>query len=653
MGETAKDSDPVRTTAVCQRCRLKKIKCDEGLPRCRGCERNDLPCMQIDPTTGREIPRGYVQRLEEELQEWKRKAQLAPNSSIPAPAKAPHVPPQESHGHLNLLVQDALGQTSSFEEKDYTIPHLEAQTIDLDHPSDDPFNIKSRVFIMEYMNRVNVQVPVMNKTRFLMQLDELACYSSTDSIPYSNTFLSIAHLTLAIGLACRSDFVPNGDRRAHAHLSLSMRLRMMDTQKRTELREHCMFGRTATSILPRLEAIQFSLLVALFSLMRPVSSGTWHVLGAVMRQCTALGLQRETPLWIDDVPVENRPTYLEEARRIFWASYCLDRFVSMNMMMPVSLPDYNIRAPLPWIIEESRSLKGGLDADSVMEIKASYRAMLDANVSLMHKDPSCWASIFLIKLRQIQSEVCRVFADQNEVPRDFDSLGAWLRAMDARLGVWCEYAPLSHEDLAGLGCAFNTDLLELNLLQTRQLLQGVQVQFDNPQSLDELAQLASRILKVIARLEDAGHIHFSWITLHNLCVASTIFVRCMQKRLALFGSVPLFISSEEVELIAYRTDRCFRSIRRRCRSGHVTRRAMRDMFDDLVQTISSFESNAGNGPNILKVPKEDRKRTWEQTQTNLSGLSDTDPSETWWDFADKLATEAAHHLFGAVAEADL
>lgn len=599
------------------------------------------------------MPRGYVQHLEEELLEWKQRAQLPKIQTPSTVDTAPCSASPEPYGHLSLLVQDALGQTSSFEEKDYTIPNVNTHTIELDQPSDDPFNIKSRVFIMEYMNRVNVQVPVMAKDKYLAQLDELATYSPTDSIPYSNTFLSLAHLTLALGLACRSDFVPNGDARAHAHLALSMRLRMMDTQKRTELREHCMFGRIATTIGPRLEAIQFSLLVALFSLMRPVSSGTWHVLGAVMRQCTALGLQRETPLWIEDVPEAERPALLDESRRIFWASYCLDRFVSMNMMMPASLPDYTIRAPLPWIVEASKSLKGGLDANSITELKASYRAMLDANVTFMHKDPSNWASIFFIKLRQIQSEVCRVFADQSEVPRHYESLSAWLQAMDARLVAWCEYAPLSHDDLAGLGCAFNTDLLELNLLQTRQLLQGVQVRFDNPQSLDDLASTASRILKVIARLEDAGHIHFSWITLHNLCVASTVFVRCIQKRLALFEASPLFISSEEVELIAYRTDRCFRSIRRRCRSGHVTRRAVRDMFDDLVQLVTSSESKTGSSPNILKVPKEPRKRTWDQTQTNLSGLSDADPSETWWDFADKLATEAAHHLFGAVAESDL
>lgn len=653
MEGNEKETVQVRTAAVCQRCRLKKIKCDEGIPRCRGCERNNLPCMQIDPSTGHEMPRGYVQHLEEELLEWKRRAQVQITHSSSLNTSAPRRASPEPHGHLSLLVQEALGQTSSFEEKDYTIPNLDTHNIELDQPSDDPFNIKSRVFMMEYMNRVNVQVPVMAKDKFLAQLDELAGYSSMDSISYSNTFLSIAHLILALGLACRSDFVPNGDERAHAHLALSMRLRMMDTQKRTELREHCMFGRISTTIEPRLEAIQFSLLVALFSLMRPVSSGTWHLLGAVMRQCTALGLQRETPLWIEEVPENQRPALLDECRRIFWASYCLDRFVSMNMMMPVSLPEYNIRAPLPWILEASRSLKGGIDGDSALESKASYQAMLDANVSFMHKDPSSWASIFFIKLRQIQSEVYRVFADQSEVPRHFESLSAWLQAMDARLSAWCEYAPLSHDNLAGLGCAFNTELLELNLLQTRQLLQGVQVRFDNPASLDELAKTASHILKVIARLEDSGHIHFSWITLHNLCVASTVFVCCIQKRLALFGACPLFVSREEVELIAYRTDRCFRSIRRRCRSGHATRRALQDMFDDLVQLLSPSESSAGSRPNFLKVPKEMRKRTWDQLQTNLSGLSDTDPSETWWDFADKLATEAAHHLFGAVAEADL
>lgn len=57
-----------RLIAACQRCRSKKIKCDQNFPKCSKCERAGLECVGIDPATGREVPRLYVYHLEEKVQ---------------------------------------------------------------------------------------------------------------------------------------------------------------------------------------------------------------------------------------------------------------------------------------------------------------------------------------------------------------------------------------------------------------------------------------------------------------------------------------------------------------------------------------------------------------------------------------------------------
>lgn len=50
--------------SACNRCRLRKNRCDQRLPRCQSCEKARVRCVGYDPITKREIPRSYVYFLE-------------------------------------------------------------------------------------------------------------------------------------------------------------------------------------------------------------------------------------------------------------------------------------------------------------------------------------------------------------------------------------------------------------------------------------------------------------------------------------------------------------------------------------------------------------------------------------------------------------
>lgn len=66
-----KSVDPdraLRTIGVCQRCRVKKTKCDRQLPQCLRCLKANVPCFSMDPVTGQEIPRSYLHHLEQKVQ---------------------------------------------------------------------------------------------------------------------------------------------------------------------------------------------------------------------------------------------------------------------------------------------------------------------------------------------------------------------------------------------------------------------------------------------------------------------------------------------------------------------------------------------------------------------------------------------------------
>ncbi|OAL68977.1 purine utilization positive regulator [Trichophyton violaceum] len=53
-----------RNVSACNRCRIRKNRCDQRLPRCQSCEKAKVHCVGYDPATKREIPRSYVFFLE-------------------------------------------------------------------------------------------------------------------------------------------------------------------------------------------------------------------------------------------------------------------------------------------------------------------------------------------------------------------------------------------------------------------------------------------------------------------------------------------------------------------------------------------------------------------------------------------------------------
>jgi hypothetical protein len=51
-----------RNVSACNRCRLRKNRCDQRLPSCASCDKANVKCVGYDPITKREIPRRYALR---------------------------------------------------------------------------------------------------------------------------------------------------------------------------------------------------------------------------------------------------------------------------------------------------------------------------------------------------------------------------------------------------------------------------------------------------------------------------------------------------------------------------------------------------------------------------------------------------------------
>ena len=61
---TSSPHSSFRNVSACNRCRLRKNRCDQNLPACSACAKARQKCVGYDPTTKREIPRNYVYYLE-------------------------------------------------------------------------------------------------------------------------------------------------------------------------------------------------------------------------------------------------------------------------------------------------------------------------------------------------------------------------------------------------------------------------------------------------------------------------------------------------------------------------------------------------------------------------------------------------------------
>ncbi|KAL2135974.1 hypothetical protein VTI74DRAFT_6023 [Chaetomium olivicolor] len=62
-------SSSFRNVSACNRCRLRKNRCDQRLPSCASCEKAGVACVGYDPITKREIPRSYIFYLEKRVEQ--------------------------------------------------------------------------------------------------------------------------------------------------------------------------------------------------------------------------------------------------------------------------------------------------------------------------------------------------------------------------------------------------------------------------------------------------------------------------------------------------------------------------------------------------------------------------------------------------------
>ena len=104
-----------RNVSACNRCRLRKNRCDQNLPSCASCEKAKVRCVGYDPITKREIPRAYVYYLESRVRYLEE--QLSSRGIAFAPADDFEVGTSKQQNHDNATADRHLASPPRVERQ--------------------------------------------------------------------------------------------------------------------------------------------------------------------------------------------------------------------------------------------------------------------------------------------------------------------------------------------------------------------------------------------------------------------------------------------------------------------------------------------------------------------------------------------------------
>jgi len=421
----------MKTIPACRRCRQRKSRCDTLLPSCAPCRNAGIDCVYIDPRTKEHFSRQHICDLESELRGLESLAfergilnntPLSQNNSA-SPNQITHdlsslsgsneaynhetrgAQSPDSHFlglssgvHLARSVLEAVRLDGSV---DPSAPYLQSQqpvnasTVRLGQsvptPAIRPSKETAYGLIETYFSNCQVQYPILSQTNF--QQDVLKLYELPNELSMDSEIKIrfCLYLVLAIALLFLSRDNSEALGLAENYYETAMQ-DLMAVMKQKDL-----------------ATIQCLLLIFLYSFFNSTRAPMWYLAGLSMRLCVALGLHSEDTI---HAPVDETTSIAEsdEKRRIFWATYTLDRTLSIILGRPLSMRDSSISVNYP--SGEERDLQ--------------YSQM-----------------IHLMRLQRLQSEIVSHLSIPRNSQSNIDNITVsltWQETMQTALGTWRDEA---------------------------------------------------------------------------------------------------------------------------------------------------------------------------------------------------------------------
>ncbi|KAH6873806.1 fungal-specific transcription factor domain-containing protein [Thelonectria olida] len=507
-----------RAQAACVSCKERKLKCDDQVPSCVNCQRFELTCLVEDPSTKRQLPRNYLETLEERVDLLERllsqqgQPQASPELQVPARGVDENDETTDLASKAGVLSLHASGAEphyfgpSSMFSFSRTIHACVRQAAQKEPNSDfsnsfgeqdasslAPCRLPSYdVGVMlsnAYFENVHLQYPFLHEPTF-RQWENNA--SRLDSVVASPTELFFVNMVYSIGalLKANTKSLPQ-----QLYVSALFYLDHALSQK-------------------NLQSIQALLCCALYSLRSSIGPSIWSLSGLALRQCIELGYHRS----LKKISLRTNVLRLEMRKRVFWCAYQMDCASSVNLGLPLSLPIQEVDTEFPMDIDDASLSEAGIQG-------SPRQSPSDPVTTVSHalhqfRIRSIWARIYASLYSNVASQGHNQEIYETQVPAFRRELDDWLAATPPeprRIGL-----PLTvFASMEDYRATYSESIL---FLYRGQLTSGEDVDDD---VFLECMQAASDICRSCKRLYIGKPINYTWSTLHVIFLAGLTCLHCL------------------------------------------------------------------------------------------------------------------------------
>jgi hypothetical protein len=381
---------------ACQKCKLRKVRCDRQAPKCTNCTKGNVACIIVDPITGEQYARDYIRQLEEREFDLKRKLGEVDDADVGTPAstersdaanRTPAGPETAtSSGTQSGFVGDGSGL--GFLQNilsDSRWQHHRAQILEqlanrpriARHrpvPKALPPLAQARQLFDNYFTRFHVHHAFLLRSEMLNVFDRVYSVFPAQGKPsaqdYFRLFMIFAISDTTRHRACQGD----------SHTAEHPYGYYLAAEKFL----------ASIPLIKDPEAIQNLLLVARYGMYHHIGASIWEISRLCMRQCIECGLHLKAQEGLD-------PLREQHQRRIFWECYVHDRYSSGILGRPFAILESEIEMPLP------------IDADDETIIESGATSLAHIPTVTNSNPSELSINLFCIKLRRLSSRVHTAF----------------------------------------------------------------------------------------------------------------------------------------------------------------------------------------------------------------------------------------------------
>lgn len=255
-----------------------------------------------------------------------------------------------------------------------------------------------------------------------------------------------------------------------------------------------------------LEALSGTILLSIYSLMRPNVPGVWYTMGSVLRLTVDMGLHSEK------LNQSHDPFTTEIRRRLFWCVYSLDRQICSYFGRPFGIPEESITTRFPSLLDDAFITYDNPD-------------IKDYSMGVPKTPTSKRIAQAMFNVRRIQARIVQVlYAPHAELPRSYSSLEEWRKEIFDTLDMW--YNKEVPRSVEVMNCKFNAYLFDLNYYQTKCVLYGLSPKC--PQLNDEAFKIVyenSRgTIDVFSNLCQSKRLGYTWVAVHNIFISGMTYL---------------------------------------------------------------------------------------------------------------------------------